>query len=143
MDPKRLEPINDSNKEEGEISDEEVQAYRSNNGRKPARNESRLPSPHFTKGAYSPYLGSKARARPAVGNTRFVRNNELGKEANSGARQLPDPNKILPSLMELRIKPSRHLSGNFPKPSAKIPNYHGDPLLNSNINSPSSRCILV
>ena len=149
MEFNKASGIKDSNKEEGEISDDEEQNYRyryysKRSGR--GRNEDSYGLHENNKGIYSPFLGSKHRTKPLVGNAKFVRNDNSDTFNRTATRQLPNPRNILPSLMDVKPKPSRQLTENFLNtkntPSPNVSSY-SDQQHYANFQSPSSKCILL
>ena len=110
----------DSNKEakeEGEISDDDLDENAT-------KTLSIMPTPLSIESqpliatAPTQFIGRSNRPKPKIGSAKFLRGSKGSNEPrNSYGKRLPSPTRVLPSLMQLNVHPSKDLVQNLPKDS--------------------------
>ena len=107
---------NEESKEEGEISDEDDS--NENSTSKVDENSHLLSDTQTFSAAPTQFIGRSNRQRQKTGSAKFLRGSKTATEPRNNYRnRLPSPKRVLPSLMQVRVNPSRDLLQKMPERS--------------------------
>ena len=101
---------NEESKEEGEISDEEDS--NENSTSKVDENSHSLSDTQTFSAAPTQFIGRSNRQRQKTGSAKFLRGSKTATEPRNNynyRNRLPSPKRVLPSLMQVKVNPSRDM----------------------------------
>ena len=110
---------NEEAKEEGEISDEDDINERSvksqDDSSRPVSTMLNYDSQKFSA-APTQFIGRSNRPKQKTGSAKFLKGSKnLNEARNKHGNRLPSPKHVLPSLMQLKVHPSKELLQGLPK----------------------------